>query len=349
MPSRISGILVDHNRRPVSKATLLLKGKIVAKSEADGSFSVNLPKAESRVAVTFTAEGYVSNTRIYDSRTNGGNTVIIWPVAYRVKFDASRDLDIELDASRIQIPANALARDGGKKVDQSVELRFTLFDITSPFQRAAAPGDFSAKLPDGKIQRLNSYGIFDLDLGDKKGQVTLRDRAEINLSIAVPPKLVERSPKQVGFYDFDRLAGVWIPVGSFNFVPRTLTYNGTIKRSGLAHNLDNPQETTCITVQVINLYTGLGVGGFQVTAQGAQYSSSGSTDVNGFVCLLVETNTTFTVTAQGVSGGMFMATPHPTNFTSPNFNSGQPDCGDPIKCPFLGTVAVDYTTGQLTV
>jgi len=349
MPSRISGILVDHNRRPVSKATLLLKGKIVAKSETDGSFSVNLPKAESPVAITFSAEGYVSNTRIYDSRTGGGNVVVIWPVAYRVKFDASRDLDIELDASRIQIPANALVRDGGKRVDQPIELRFTLFDVTSPFQRAAAPGDFSAQLPDGKIQRLNSYGIFDLDLRDQKGQVALREGAEINLAIAVPPKLVERPPKQVGFYDFDRLPGMWIPVGSFNFVPRTLTYNGTIKRSGLAHNLDNPQETTCITVQVINLYTGSGVPAFLVTAQGAQYSSSGSTDVNGFVCLLVETNSTFAVTAQGVLAGVFMATPHPTNFTSPNFNSGQPDCGDPIKCPFLGTVAVDYTTGQLTV
>ncbi|HBB88250.1 MAG TPA: hypothetical protein DC047_11600 [Blastocatellia bacterium] len=340
---------MDNNRRPVGKVKISLRGKVVAESGNDGSFSVNLPRAESRVAITFAAEGYVSNTRVYDSRADGMNTVVVWPIAYRVKFDPSRELDIELGSSRIHIPADALTGPGGKKISGFVGLQFTLFDITSPFQRAAASGDFSRQLPDGKIQRLNSYGIFDFGVRDlKEGPLSLRNGAKINLFIAVPSRLVEHAPRQVGFFNFDTLSGMWIPVGTFDFVPSTLTYNGhvTVLVVG-AHNLDNDQDTTCVTVQVINFYDGSGVPFFFVSAQGLQYSSTGITDANGFVCLLVEKNATFTVTAQGSMGGNSWGTPHPSTFTSPNLVSGAGDCGDPIKCPFLGTVPVDFITGHL--
>lgn len=346
MPS-ISGHVRDNNRRPVGKVKVSLKGKVVAESGNDGSFSVNLPKAESRVAITFTAEGYVSNTRVYDSRAGGGNVVVIWPVAYRVKFDASRDLDIGLDASRIQVPANALVGNGGKKVDQSVELQFTLFDITSPFQRSAAPGDFSGQLPDGKIQRLNSYGIFDFGVRDLKGNtLRLRDGAKIDLSIAIPPRVMQQAPKQVGFFSFDTLSGLWIPAGTFNFAPRTQTYNGSMTVLVAVLNLDTPLDTTCVTVQVTNFYDGSGMAGFQVTAHGSQYDFYGTTDANGFVCLVVQKNATFTVTAQGTFGGSLWGTPHPSTFSSPNLSSGAGDCGDSTNCPFLGTVPVDFAVGH---
>jgi|SRR6185437_3401504 len=168
MASIISGHVLDNNRRPVGKVKVSLKGKIVAESGNDGAFSVNLVKAETRVAITFVAEGYVSNTRVYDSRAGAGNTIVIWPIAYRVRFDPSRELDIELGSSRIRIPENGLTGRGGKKFNGAVELQFTLFDITSPFQRAAASGDFSGRLPDGRIQRLNSYGIFDFVFGTSR-------------------------------------------------------------------------------------------------------------------------------------------------------------------------------------
>ena len=53
----------------------------------------------------------------------------------------------------------------------------------------AAPGDFSGQLLDGSVQRLRSYGIFDFDLRNLKGQsLKLRQGASILLSIAVPPR-----------------------------------------------------------------------------------------------------------------------------------------------------------------
>lgn len=356
MPSRIVGHVLDNNRRPVSKVKVLLKGKVVAESGNDGFFSVTLARAASRVALTFATEGYVSNTRVYDSRARCIHTVILWPIAYRVKFDPSRDLDIEFESSRIQVPANALTGPSGKPFTDPVELRFTCFDVTSPFQRSAASGDFSGQLLDRSIRRLNSYGIFDFGVNDLKGRsMSLRSGASIDLAIAVPPKLASNAPRQMGFFDFDALTGRWIQVSNFEFVPSTLTYNGsvTILVSG-PHNLDEPQDITCVTIKVVDYYGPTPMpnafvtayGG--VTAGGGMYTTTGITDSNGLVCLLVQRNASFTVDASGTTAGgsSYGTNPSPQGpFTSPNFSSGAGDCGNPSLCPLVGTVEVDYIIG----
>lgn len=346
-----AGRVMDNNQRPVSKVKISFKGKVVGESGNDGSFSVTLAGAESRVVLTFAADGYVSNTRVYDSKATGnGNTVVIWPIAYRVKFDSSRELEIELGSSRVRIPANVLTGPGGSKLIDPVVLQFTLFDVTNRSQRAAASGDFSGQMLDGSPRRLNSYGIFHLDLRDLKGRpLSLSRGAKIDLSIAVPSLLAGRAPKQVGFFDFDERVGRWIQVSNFEFVPHTLTYNGSVTSFGGVHNLDDPQDTTCVTVQVVNMYDGSGMPNFSVTAHGQQYDSYGTTNNSGFVCLLVQRNSTFTVDAFGTFGSNTWGTPNPPTFTSPNFSSGAADCGNGCTtCPFLGTVPVDFfvSTGQ---
>jgi hypothetical protein len=166
------------------------------------------------------------------------------------------------------------------------------------------------------------------------------------LSIAVPPRLVKGAPRQVGYFSFDTSAGIWIHAGTFDFVPRTLTYNGTVTRFGGAHNLDNPQDTTCVTVQVVNYFDGSGLPNMLVHAQGLQYASSGVTDANGFVCLLVDRNSSFSVDAQGTPyGTSFWANPQPVTLTSPDISSTASDCGDPARCPFVGTVPAAFTIG----
>ena len=347
--ARISGRVVDNNREPVSKVRISWRGKTVGESAADGSFAVNVSKAESRVALTFTADGYVSNTRVFDAKGAGnGTTVIIWAIAYRVTFDPSREFDVQLGSSRIRIPANVLIRPAGQRLGESVVLLFTPFDITDPFQRAATAGDFSGQLRDGSIRRLNSFGIFDLDVRTVEGQqLTLSRGARIDLSIGIPRKLATNAPREIGYFDFDTTSGRWIQVGDFAFVPRTLTYNGSVTSFGGVHNLDYPQDTTCVTVQVTSLDNGSAMPNFSVTAHGPQYDSFGTTDSSGFVCLLVQRNASFTVEAHGNIGASYFGTPgiFPT-FTSPNFSSGAADCGKSCtSCPFLGTVGVSLIVG----
>jgi hypothetical protein len=328
-----------------------LKGKVVAESDDGGFFSVPLGNCdESRVALTFNAEGYVANTRVYNSKAQGMNVVVIWPIAYRLKFDPSCNLDVELGSSRIQVPANALTGPNGtkeeKKLNEMVELRFTWFDVTSPSQRAAAPGDFTGQLLDGSIRRLNSYGIFDFDLRNLKGQsLRLRRGAGINLSIAVPPRLARKAPKQVGFFIFEPLVGNWIQLSNFDFAPSTLTYNGSVTRVPGAFNTDDPQETTCVTIRVVREWDSAPMPNAIVTVDGLSYVSTGTTNANGLACVLVQRNACFSVTAYVILGTSHYMTPLPTIFCSPDFMSGASDCGDPCKCPLLGEVRVDLIVG----
>lgn len=346
--STIAGYVVDKNRRPVGKVKIALKEKVIAETGSDGFFSVALAGTEPRVALTFTAEGHVPNTRIFNARTAGnGSTVVVWPFAYRVKFNPARDLDIELGGTRIQIPADALTAPGSVKLGDVAELRFTLFDITNAFERAAAPGDFSGRMLDRSIRRLNSYGIFSGALSDLKGRtLSLRRGASIKLAIPVPPRLVKGAPKQVGYFDFDESAGLWNQVGSFDLVSDTLTYNGSVTSFGGAHNCDLPQDTVCVTLHVRDSW-GNSLANANVTAHGAQYSSQGTSNANGEVCLLVQRNASFWAEAYGMLGTTyFTSAPFgQQNFTSPNFSSGAGDCGDPDLCPFAGNLLVDYVVG----
>jgi len=352
MPATISGHVLDNNRRPVGKVKILLKGKIVAETGDDGFFSVTPAKTESRVALTFAAEGYVSNTKVYEGKAAGGGTVVVvWPRAQRLGFDSSRELDIEFGSSRIRIPAAALTTPDGRKFNERARLEYTLFDVTSPLQRVAAPGDYSGRLLDSSVRRLNSFGIFDLSVSDLKGgPLNLAKGASVALSIGIPRKLLDRVPKKVGFFDFDMLTGLWVQVGTFQYVPDTLTCDGTITRFADAngntqHNLDDPQDTTCVTVQVLNTWNSAPMANMTVAAHGAQFTFTGTSNANGFVCLLVQRNASFTVDAYGQVGSSYYATPHQPTFTAPNFSSGAGDCGDPVACPVLGTVLIDLLVG----
>ncbi|MDB4948353.1 MAG: hypothetical protein JWM27_1002 [Gemmatimonadetes bacterium] len=346
MPQIIGHVLNDE-RHPVPNARVSLKGRQVAETGADGFFAVKVAKPESRIALTFAAEGYVPNTKVFDSAATGTNAVALWPVAYRVTFDPSRDLDVGLGSSRIRVPARALAGAGMERPGSAATLRFTLFDVTSRQQRAAAPGDFSGRLLDRGIRRLSSYGIFDLGISDSAGRpLGLRPDARIDLSISVPRRLADSAPQRVGFFDFDTGAGLWNQVGTFELARTTLTYNGTVTSFGGAHNLDDPQDTVCVTLKVQSIW-GYAIPFASVTAHGLQYDSSGTTDANGLVCLLVQRNASFSAGAFATVG-----TSHYTSaplaqqsFTSPDFSSGAGSCGDPALCPLVGTLLVDLIVG----
>lgn len=347
MPSKIAGHVLDNNGRPVRTVKISLKGKVIAESGDDGFFSVTIAKPEPRVPLTFTAHGYVTNTRVYNARASSDtNVIVIWPIAYQVQFDPSRDLDIELGGAHIQIPANAFTNSTGTKPGSRAGLKFTWFDVTNQLQRAAAPGDFSGQLLDGSIRRLNSYGIFDFDLQDLPGRsLNLRKGASIGLAINVPRILTERAPKQVGFFGFDSPSGLWKQTGNFDFSPKTLTYNGSVTRFSGAYNLDDPQDTTCVKVQILRQGDSFPMPNATVIAHGLQYDSYGTTNASGFTCLLVQRNASFTVNAFVTVGNSDYATPIQPAFASPDFSSDTGDCGDPTLCPLVGTLYVDLVPG----
>lgn len=347
MSRKISGHVVSNERRPLTGVSIYHSRKIVARTDQDGYFVADFPKKSERTALTFSAEGYVENTQVYKvSAAGNGNVIIIWPVAYRVVFDPASDMDVEMGGSRIRISKNTLVDQKQKKVSGKVRLDFTLFDVTDPIQRAAASGDFSGKMLDGSIRRLNSYGIFQLDVRDQKNRdVMLKRGAVADVSIPVPRRLAEIAPAKISYFDLENTSGYWIETGVFEFDRKTLVYNGSVTSFGGVHNLDDPQDTVCVTIRIVRGSDHTPISNAFVTANGLQYSSTGSTDVNGYVCLLVQRNAQFSVTASAMIGSSYYGTPSPTTFVSPNFSSGAGDCGDPDLCPILGDHPVFLIVG----
>jgi hypothetical protein len=340
---RITGVIIDNQRRPICNARVSRLGRIITRTKEDGSFCVRLKRANSRVILSFSADGYVTNTKTFNSKSSGGNVVVIWPVAYRVKFNPLCNLDIMLGSTSISVPAGSLISYKGAKHKSLAEISFTLFDVTNSTQRAAAPGEFSGRMRDGTIVRLNSYGIFDFHIRDlRKRPLALREGSQIDFSIPLPVRLKESAPKKIGYFDFDLKSGKWIEVGNFTFEPETLSYNGSVTRFGGPQNLDDPQETTCVKVQVVRLWDGVPAANMNVVVDGLDYSSTGVTDSNGYVCFLVQRNAQFLVTASGQIGtSSYSSYPQGQSFMAPNFASSAGDCSDPILCPFLGQVTVD--------
>jgi len=345
MPT-ISGRVVDNDRRPVSKVRVSLAGALVAESAEDGFFSVSLSKAEPRVALSFAASGYVTNTRVCDARTDVKSIFVIWPIAYSVKFDSTRELKIELGGAHIQLPAHALISPDNEKFSGPAELHFTLFDVTNPAQRAAASGDFSGRLLDGTIRRLVSFGIFDLDIGDANGRpLTTRPEANLAVSIPVPRKLVPNAPPKTGFFGFDLNEGRWVQEG--DVVLAGHTYNVT-----LPHSLKGPWNVDavlqgpyvgpvlqafvaqCVLFTVNYVGTGKPVPGatFYVVANGKSYDVSGNTNSAGEVCLVVQGGDSISVRAYGLGAYSDYSTPPYAIPTFTALTSGSGDCSNPSAC-----------------
>ena len=255
-------------------------------------------------------------------------------------------LDVSFGKARIQIPAGDLAEENEQTMREKVELRWTLFDVTNATQRRAASGDFSGKLLDGRNCRLNYFGIFDFDLRSHNGKrPRLRRDSGIQLAVPISPRLMPRAPRNIGFYNFDRPTGRWIQIGQFELSPSTLTYNGTVHSYGGVHNLDDPQDTVCVTVRAVNVWDSSPLASATLVAHGDQYDSSGTTDSDGLVCLLVQRNAQFTVTGSAIYGSSHWYTTAPITFTSPNFSSGAGDYGNSDSCPFSGDVPLDLIVG----
>jgi hypothetical protein len=346
MSSNIIGCVLDNSRRPVDKAKISYQGKIVAVSEKDGSFLVPMIKDENRAALTFTKEGFVTNTKIFNSKAQGKRIIIIWPIAYQCGFNPLHDLDITLGGSCIQIPSNALVGMDGKKIKEKANLQFTLFDVTDRFQCSAATGDFTGVMPNGKAGRLNSYGVFSLGVYDPKGKpLKLRRGAAADLSIPVPPKLIKTVPQTVGYFVMDTTSGMWNQLSDFNLTPKTFLLNGNINRLGGEHNLDNWQDTACVTIKVVKAYYLTPVPNSNVEVTSMQYNYTAMTNSNGSVCLCVSKNSDFQIEAYG---GLEMDNYHtiqPYTFHSPDIVSDLNNCGDPVLCPLLGTVEIDLAVG----
>jgi hypothetical protein len=301
-----------------------------------------------RLSVNFEAPGYMKTTRVYnvnrESRVAiGPDIIVIWPVAATVSMNATLGGALAFPGGAITFPPNALVNEQGVPAQGMVNVSFTRLDVTDPVQLRSVPGDFTARMQDNTMRQLESFGVFEVIARDNNGQrLDLAPGQTADFKLLIPPSRLLPAPKVIGLFSFDTDSGLWIEEGNARRTIDGLYYSGTINRFDWSWNVDDPLDTTCITVRFIDVF-GSNAGPLAnalVEAQGVNYStiSSGYTNSQGYVCLLVKINSLIDVTAYEPTTN-FPISPDP--FLSPNIVSGAADCGDPELCPLVATIESD--------
>jgi licheninase len=302
----LRGRVVDPANAPVAGVEVRAPGCVPGSTGANGEFTLaNVPAAE-RFAVSFRAPGFIDTTRVYDTRRIGINIVVVWPRSEARSLNAARGGTLTFPAGTVTIPPRALVDGGGRDIDGDVRVSFSAFDVTDPRQYRNAPGDFTARMRDGSIRQLETFGVFEVYVEDARGRrADLRRGALADVELVVPESL--RPPEAVGSYSFEPASGLWIEEATFQLVqPRRL--RGAIRTMSLAWNADDLLNTTCIDITADCGCVGVDTTSLSVTGQGVNYAHSFT--ANKGDCVNVKTNEELLLTPS-------IATMQPVKITTP--------------------------------
>lgn len=320
------------------------------------------PRAD-RLAVNFAAPGFMNTTRVYEAtkRVGGpgtvvvvwprvagnGNTVVIWPRSAAVTLDAMRGGKVPFrNGGGVTLPERALVDGNGRPVSGKVKVTLTYLDVTDREQLRAAPGDFTARMLNGRIRLLESFGIFEISATDlNRRPVNLVRGKTARLELPVPRR--RTAPLSTGLFSFDQRSGRWIEAGKLTRESKALLFTATINQVNVSWNADDIAETACMKVQVINPFTNppnQPEANAFVSVTGVTYSGGGSaiTDSNGIACLSVKRCDQVTVTAFSSQVSNWVSVPKYVTAACVVGNAN--DCADPQKCPLV-TVTLDLIVG----
>lgn len=347
--------VVDRKGRPVQGVEVKVPDREPVTTNANGEFTLKKLVPTERLAVSFSAKGFVSTTRVYPIRSGvarlEGNVVVIWPRAAAVILKARKGGKVTFDqGGGLTIPPDSLVDKKGRPLIGKVRVSLTYLDVSDPKQIRTAPGDFTARMQDGTIRSLESFGIFEVIVEDDTGRrAELASGKTAALELPIPRSRRGNTPRSVGLFSFEVASGQWLPAGTLGLSDDGLTYNGTISVVNVSWNGDDPLDTTCIRIQLFEPgfpTHGPPAANCYVEAAGSSYTglSYGYTDANGQLCLLVKLNAQVAIDAH--------CAPHPTwgippflIITTPNIVAGAADCGNLAKCPIV-EVVLDIITGD---
>lgn len=362
----ITGHVVDHRKNFVSGVQVQAQGFKTVLTNGKGEFTLTgaAPRAD-RLAVNFTAPGFMNTTRVYKAAkqvggpgtvvvvwprlAGNGNTVVIWPRAAAVTLDATRGGKVPFrNGGGVTLPGGALIDSNGKPVSGNVRVNLTYLDVTNREQLKAAPGDFTARMSNGTVRPLESFGIFEISVNDLQGRpVNLVRGKTARLELPVPRR--RTVPSRTGLFSFDQRSGRWIEAGTLTLAGNAITLTATINQVNVSWNADDVPETTCMTVRVIkpsfitppnqpeaNAFV-------YVNGVNYSYSTTETTDSNGIICLSVKRCEP--VTLQAFSSQNFDWASQTQTVTSSCAVASANDCGDLQKCPVV-TVTLELLTGD---
>ncbi|HXU30306.1 MAG TPA: carboxypeptidase-like regulatory domain-containing protein [Thermoanaerobaculia bacterium] len=345
------GQVSDPTGKPVSGVRVEARGVVSVATDVRGEFRLVKVAAVPRLAVSFSAPGFVRTTRVFQTVAAGQvmnvNVIVIWPRATAMTVDAVAGGRVPFaNGGSVTLPPNALVDNQGRPLTGSAQVSVTYLDVSDRAQRNAVPGDFTAKLRNGSEQRLESFGVFEIFVADGSGQRAELARGKTaDVQIPIPRAFGDRAPERTRSFSFDPYYGYWHEEGML--VRNELIYSGKINQFDWSWNADDPLENTCMTFQVMSpnstMPSTIPEPNCLVEATGVNYGSvsTGYTDNQGLVCLLVKRNEPVSVKAISTNSVNYQSIP--VILQSPNFSASASDCGDQEKCPRT-TIFLDIIT-----
>lgn len=354
--SVFTGRVIDRQNRPVRGTLVQVPGRMPMRTTANGTFTFDNLALTERLAISFSAPGFVDTTRVFPVRPgllNVGETVLLRR-APAVVINATNGGRVTFaQGGGLTIPPRSLVDPVGNLITGDVRVSLTYLDVSDPNQIRSAPGDFTAIMRDNSVRTLESFGVFEVYVEDPNGgRADLAPGKTSTINLPIPRRNLGNVPRTIGLFSFGTISGRWIEAGTLIRSDDGLTYNGTIDTLDVTWNGDDPVDTTCIRVQVFephfpNPPHGPPAVNSHVTATGVSYngSSDGYTDSNGFVCLLVKRNSQ--VSLQAFSTQVSSHVSVPIVIATPNIASGAADCGNLAKCPLVQEIDLDIIVGGL--
>jgi endo-1,3-1,4-beta-glycanase ExoK len=290
----ISGRVVDSSNKPIAGVQVRAQGRTAALTGAGGEFTIANSSPSERFAVSFSASRFIETTRVYDTRRNPSirDVVMIWPRSAPQPLNATRGGTLTFAAGTVTIPPRALVDDRARPMEGDVRVSFSAFDVTDPRQYRGAPGDFTARMRDGSIRRLDTFGVFEIHVEDERGNRADLARGQVaGVELIVPETL--RPAETVGSYKFEERSGRWIETGTFRRL-RPLLLATEVASFTVLWNADDVMNTTCLEVTAECDCPTVSTASFSVQGEGVDYAHSFT--ANKGDCVDVKTNATLTLT-----------------------------------------------------
>ncbi|PZR22481.1 MAG: hypothetical protein DI535_26100 [Citrobacter freundii] len=215
----ISGVVVDANNQPVSRAGIVFKNQTYF-SDDNGMFM--LPEMEvdaDRTYIICKKDGYFNSARATET-VDGGLTYFIIRLVKKnniKQFTAANGINATIDnGAKVQIPASAIVNANGQVYSGTVVMTSRYIDPTvRNFSEYMPGGDFEAVTTENREVELYSFGASEVLLeGTAQQKLQLKAGTEATLTLPIAASQLASAPTTIPLWYFDEQKGKWIEEGS---------------------------------------------------------------------------------------------------------------------------------------
>ncbi len=352
----VTGLVRDAWGNPVEGVQVSTNHGASGVTNADGRFAFEAAPKDNAV-VSFRKDGYARSHVPFQILADTENAIFqtMAEVDFVQSFDAATGLDFTVDAhgATVSLPGMNFVDAEGQSYEGQVTVEATFYDLTSEaddgLEIFAAPGDFTAIDAYGDPQRLESWGMVQVNLTGADGQeLNLGDEAapmRIPLQIQDSANASVPTGTTVPAWSFDTETGKWVEEGEGTLVQDA---DGTWYWEFAAPhfsswNCDQPLPTHGCVTGIVTNSQGTPRVGATVRAVGLTYTSTTTarTAQDGSFCIEVKNGETVWIEISYTIGGQ-----PATQRTDPVTTGTQATCtdGNNSDCVDVGVVPIDIMT-----